>query len=238
MKDSKGEVRAAVRRMKRGMVVGPHNEPVQVQRGAGERTVHFLTTLLNTSESGRTDVKEQWCAELWELQRGKLMMTIWERAVEAQWRRGEDQRATVCLHADKQLYSGMFDLMRWWRSLEKVGSFTESLWSRKSRWLAAEGSAWWENLQDFMWIFKYPWRACICAMESVDAVIAERSTLLCKYGALTWQQCFKRKKADITDPHCTCSCGSGGIVGFPLTEGLMVQQPAASAGVCSWTLTQ
>lgn len=59
MKDSKGEVRAAVRRMKRGMVVGPHNEPVQVQRGAGERTVHFLTTLLNTSESGRTDVKEQ-----------------------------------------------------------------------------------------------------------------------------------------------------------------------------------
>lgn len=38
-------------------------------------------------------------------------MKIWERAVEAQWRRGEDQRETVCLHADKQLYSGMFDEM-------------------------------------------------------------------------------------------------------------------------------
>lgn len=72
-------------------------------------------------------------------------MTIWERAVEAQWKRGEDQRATVCLHADKQLYSGMFDVM-----MEKFREVSLSLCGAEKAddWLL--NAAWWENLQDFM----------------------------------------------------------------------------------------
>ncbi|RJG15641.1 hypothetical protein D4A39_16580, partial [Alcanivorax profundi] len=99
---SKGEVRRALKRMKRGKAVGPDDIPVEVWKCLGEMAVEFLTRLFNkVLESER--MPEEWrrsvlvpifknkgdvqnCGNYRGIKLMSHTMKLWERVVEARLR--------------------------------------------------------------------------------------------------------------------------------------------------------